>query len=53
MFGAQARRTQRLAAAAARRTSTLGLVYSMSLSISYLLISFFGKRQQAALIRRG
>ena len=42
MFGRHARRTQRLAAAAARRTSTLGLVYSLSMSASFLLIVMFG-----------
>lgn len=42
MFGRHARRTQRLAEAAARRTSTLGLVYSLSMSASFLLIVMFG-----------
>lgn len=42
MFGRHARRTARLAQAAARRTSTLGLVYSLSMSASFLLIVMFG-----------
>lgn len=42
MFGRHARRTKRLAEAAARRTSTLGLVYSLSMSASFLLIVMYG-----------
>lgn len=45
MFGRHALRTKRLAEAAARRTSTLGLVYSLSMSASYLLIVMFGTWQ--------
>ncbi len=39
MFGPLAKRTARLAAKAARRTSTLGLVYSLSMAAAYLLIA--------------
>lgn len=39
MFGPLSKRTQRLAAAAARRTSALSLVYSMSMAAAYLLIA--------------
>lgn len=39
MFGPLSKRTQRLAAAAARRTSALSLVYSVSMAAAYLLIA--------------
>jgi len=39
MFGPLSKRTRRLAAAAARRTSTLGMVYSLSMAAAYLLIA--------------